>query len=103
MKIPALKDTVVRARIFFAIRLMLELAIIPIAFVSFCFLFAGVTFGFNLWHLEMPLVTIGWLALVLAPLWYYGLLRWSQNSSGRSVAIAVLLALPAIYLACQIY
>lgn len=82
---------------------MLELAIIPIGFVSFYALFAGLTFGSNLWHLEMPLVTIGWLTLVLAPLWYYGLLRWSQNSSGRSVAIALLCALPAIYLACQIY
>ncbi|EIZ78466.1 hypothetical protein WSK_2910 [Novosphingobium sp. Rr 2-17] len=87
----------------FVIRLMLELAIIPIGLVSLFALFVGLTFGFNLWRLDMPLVTVGWLAVVLAPVWFYALLKWSENSSGRTVAVALLVALPAICLACQVF
>lgn len=92
----------VRARQPFAIRLMLELAIIPIGLVSLYALFVGLTFGFNLWRSDAPLVTIGWLAIVLAPLWFYGLLKWSENSNRRTVTVALLVALPALYLACRI-
>lgn len=76
-----------QARSFTAVRFLLEIAIIPVALVSFYALFVGLTFGFRLWRLDAPLVTILWLIVVLAPAWFYGLLKWSQYSRLKTLVV----------------
>ncbi len=50
-------------------------------------LLVGLTFGFNLWNPRDPVVTIVWLLIVAAPLWFYGLLYWSRNSRPKTTAL----------------
>ena len=87
----------------FAIRFLLELAIIPISLIAAYALFVGVTFGFNLWRPDAPLVTVIWLMIVTAPLWFYFLLKWSQTSTTKTAFVAAGVALPATYLAFQLF
>ena len=68
---------------FYSLRFLLELVVIPISLIAAYALFVGVTFGFNLWRAEAPLVTVAWLMIVTSPLWFYLLLKWSQTSATR--------------------
>lgn len=86
---------------FYSLRFLLELAIIPISLVAAYALFVGVTFGFNLWRAEAPLVTVVWLMIVTSPLWFYLLLKWSQTSANRTALLAIGAAISAGYFAFQ--
>lgn len=89
-------------QLFYAIRFLLELTIIPISLIAAYALFVGITFGFNLWRIDAPLVTLAWLIIVASPAWFYFLLKWSQASATRTAMVTVGLALPAAYLAFQV-
>ena len=65
----------------------LEILMIPISLIAFYALFVGLTFGFNLWNPNSPLVTIVWLGIVTSPAWFYGLLYWSKGSPPRTAAL----------------
>ncbi|BBB07899.1 hypothetical protein [Sphingopyxis sp. EG6] len=88
---------------FYSLRFLLELAFIPISLIAAYALFVGVTFGFNLWRSEAPLVTVVWLMIVASPLWFYLLLKWSQTSTTRTAFLAAGVAIPASYFAFQLF
>lgn len=88
---------------FYSLRFLLELAIIPISLIAAYALFVGVTFAFNLWRSEAPLVTVVWLMIVTSPLWFYLLLKWSQTSTTRTAFLAAGVAIPASYFAFQLF
>lgn len=90
-------------QLFYAIRFLLELTIIPISLIAAYALIVGITFGFNLWRIEAPLVTVAWLIIVASPAWFYFLLKWSQASFTRTAMVTVGVALPAAYLAFQVF
>lgn len=73
------------AHLFGAMRLLLTLLFVPVCLVALYALIVGVTFGFNLWNPEDPIVTIVWLVIVASPAWFYGLLVWSERSERRTV------------------
>ena len=68
-------------------RTVLEILLIPISLIALYALFVGLTFGFNLWNPNAPLVTAIWLGIVTSPAWFYGLLRWSKGSRPRTAIL----------------
>jgi len=90
-------------QLFYATRFLLELTIIPISLIAAYALFVGMTFGFNLWRLDAPLVTLLWLMIVASPAWFYFLLKWSQRSTLRTAVVAVGVAVPATFFAFQVF
>ncbi len=68
-------------------RLFVQLLMIPISLAALYALLVGLRFGFNLWNPDDPVVTIVWLAIVLSPVWFYGLLYWSKGSRQRTTVL----------------
>ena len=66
---------------------VLQILMLPISLIALYALFVGVTFGFNLWNPNSPLVTVIWLLIVASPVWFYGLLYWSKDSRRKTTAL----------------
>lgn len=76
-----------RYSIFVVTRVLLTLLLPLIGLIALAALYVGVTFGFNLFNLRDPLVTVVWLIVVSSPGWFYALLVWSERSRARSFAL----------------
>ena len=72
---------------FVALRVSLTFLLVPISVIALLALYVGLTFGFNLWNPASPLVTVVCLAVVSSPVWFYGLMIWSERSGRRSLLL----------------